>query len=196
MKTINAFIVLIGLIALVSCSKDKAIEQALPNQPQQTITIPNGDFENWSASFDLQNWNTNSCPYCVPAWETYIVQKDPNVHHGQFSAKFIYNSVYASYAENKFPIPYHPSSLKGYVKCNLYGTDTVTVQIELFNNSVIVDSGQWLGTYSINNYLQFNIPITQNVSQADSALIRIQGGHKIGYPSNTTEVWVDDLTLQ
>jgi len=72
----------------------------------------------------------------------------------------------------------------------------VSIKIQLFNNAVIVDSGQWIGTSSIPNYTQIVIPITQYSSNVDSAMISIQGGHQIGYPDNDTEFWVDYLRLE
>jgi hypothetical protein len=187
MKAILPIIVTLILV-ISSCSRDKAIVQTIP--------IPNGDFETWDNMSLLANWETNSCPVCVPPYETYIVTKDSSAYHGRFAAKFVYNNVYASWAENKFSIPRHPSNLTGYVKCNLFGTDTVTIKIKLYNNTAIVDSGKWLGTSSIVNYLKINIPITQSSSYVDSALIRIQGGRKIGYPNSNTEFWVDNLSLE
>jgi len=196
MKAIKILVILASVIALVSCSKDKAIQLNSPNQAQQIIPIPNSDFENWDWQPLPQNWKTNSCPFCLLQYETYIVQKVSDFHSGQFAAKFIYNNVYTAWAENKFSIPAHPLSLKGYVKCNLYGTDTVSIEIKIFFNTVMVDSGRWISSSSINNYTEINIPITQDASQIDSASIRIQGGHKMGYPNSNTELWVDDLTFE
>ena len=65
----NAFkktMICVGAIAIVSCSKDKAIK---------SILIPNGDFENWNNLFLPYNWTTNSCPACVPAYKTYMFNR-------------------------------------------------------------------------------------------------------------------------
>jgi hypothetical protein len=187
MEKLKIFIVLISVFGFLSCSKD--------NVNQQTILIPNGDFENWNTGW-LQNWETNSCPPCVPPYDPYVIKQDSSAYHGQYAAKFIYNNVYAAWAQNKFSVPKHPSNLTSYVKCDLYGSDTVSIKIKLFYNGAIVDSGQWLGTSSIGNYKKIDIPITQNSSKVDTALIRIEGGHKLGYPNKNTEFWVDYLTLQ
>jgi hypothetical protein len=187
MKLLLPMAILISVTVNLSCSKDPAV---------QTIPIPNGDFETWDNMSVLANWKTNSCPTCVAPYETYIVKKDSSAYSRQFAAKFIYNNVYASWAENKFPISRHPIYLTGNVKCNLFGTDTVSIKIFLYNNNAISDSGQWLGTSSIANYINLIIPITQSSSIADSALIKIQGGDKSGVPNSNTEFWVDNLSLQ
>jgi hypothetical protein len=189
MKKINQIILAAGILAIISCAKDTATEK------KQTIPIPNGGFEIWN-NLVLQDWQTNSCPFCAPAYETYIVQQDSAPFNGQFAARFIYNNVYPASAENRFSLTTHPVSLNAHVKCDLYGTDTVYVKIAVLKNSVTVDSGQWYGAVSIPNYSSISIPISQNSSQVDSVVITIEGGHKIGFPSNNTVFWVDNLILQ
>src|SRR5665647_3425476 len=88
MKTLQLFLSFIFLIAFLSCKKG--------NSNSQTISIPNGDFEDWDNIPNLLIWQTNSCPACVPPYETYIVQKVSDSYSGQFAAKFIYNNVYQS----------------------------------------------------------------------------------------------------
>ena len=160
------------------------------NNPQEIIPVPNGDFENWDAQPTLLNWQTNSCPLCVQAIERNIVVKDPNASNGLFAAKFIYNNAFTAWAINNFSIPKHPSTLSGYVKSSITSIDTIRITITLYKNMVPVDSGSWVGTSSIANYTKIDIPISQNSSDADSALIRIEGGQKLG-----TEFWVDNLYL-
>ncbi len=195
MKKIKVFIVCSTLITFASCSKDNNDQYVSPEVTPQIISIPNGDFENWN-NFLLQDWITNSCPICIPPYESYIVQRDSNSYQGAFAAKFIYNNVFNSWAEDRFLISAHPVHLIAYVKCNLLGTDTVSIKVVIFSNAVAVDSGAWFGTSSIGNYAQILIPISQNSSQADSAVISIHGGNQIGYPSNNTELWVDALEMQ
>ena len=175
-----AFLSIITL--LLSCTKT--------NNPQEIIPVPNGDFENWDSALTLLNWQTNSCPLCVPAINKYIVVKDPNPSNGLFDAKLIYNNAFAAWATNNFSIPKHPSTLSGYVKSNITSIDTIRITISLYKNMVQVDNGSWVGTSSIANYTKIDIPISQNSSDADSALIRIEGGKK-----NGTEFWVDNLYL-
>ncbi len=190
MKTITAILIffLIAIIGIASCKKDKTAGGTYP--------IPNGDFEDWSSYNSLLEWKTNSCPLCVPAINTYTVQQVTDAWHGQFAAKFIYNGAYAATAENKFAVQGHPVSLTAFVKTDMVGADTVTIKIELFHNSTVVDGGQWFGTSSATNYAKITIPITQNSMQTDSARISIKGGHKTNFVDKSTSFWVDDITLQ
>jgi hypothetical protein len=181
---------------MVSCSKEAAVQDKPANDKKQQITIPNGDFELWDAGLNLSDWKTNSCPLCLPSYETYIVIKDSIAYNGLYAARFIYNNVYTSWAENKFSIPYHPSQLTAYVKCNLVSGDTVMIKIKIFHNSQPTDSGQWMGLNSINAYSPVVIPISQYSALADSALIYIRSGQKTNYPNANTQFWVDDMILQ
>lgn len=169
-------------MAFLSCKKG--------NSNSQTISIPNGDFEDWDNIPNLLIWQTNSCPACVPPYETYIVQKVSDSYSGQFAAKFIYNNVYQSRADNKFPIAIHPSLLTCYAKATITNGDTVIIHIDLFSGTNIVDSGNWYGTSSIVNYEKVEIPISQTSSALDSALIKIVGGKK-----QNTELTIDDLVF-
>ena len=182
MKAIKLLSPIVLILALISCTKDNASEQIIP--------IPNGDFELWDSMPILDNWQTNSCPACLPPFETYIVQKVIDAAHGQFAAKFIYNSVYKSYANNKFSISIHPTQLTGYIKSTIASGDTALIHIDLFSGNTIVDNGNWYATSSTSNYKKIEIPITQNTSTADSAYIRIVGGGK-----QNTVLYVDNLVL-
>jgi hypothetical protein len=180
-------IISISLMIMSGCTKDRT---------GQTSSIPNGDFENWTTAPRLMDWKTNSCPECTPAFETYIVQKDSTSFHGRYAARFVYNNEYPAWAENKFSLSVHPLFLGGYFKCNLNGTDTISVKIWLYKNEAIVDSGEWLGTTSIPDYSHIGIPISQHVSQIDTAIIRITGGHKPGNLPANTVFWADYLDLE
>ena len=182
MKGLRLFLSFTFLLTLSSCKKDTANSQIIP--------IPNGDFEDWNNMSNLLIWQTNSCPACVPPYETYIVQKVTDAYSGKFAAKFIYNNVYKSRADNKFPIAYHPSLLTGYVKSNITNGDTAVIHIDLFSGTNIADSGNWYGTSSIGNYKKVEIPISQTSSTVDSALITIVGGEK-----QNTVLYVDDLVF-
>lgn len=182
MKMLKLFLLLILLLTLFSCKKSIS--------SQDNINIPNGDFELWDNMPNLISWQTNSCPACVPPWETYIVQKVTDASHGQFAAKFIYNNVYSSFAKNKFAISLHPSILNAYVKSNITHGDTATIHIDLFLRNNIVDSGNWYETTTTVIYKKLEIPISQTNSNVDSALITIVGGKK-----QNTEFWVDNLVF-
>src|ERR1022692_3789158 len=168
MKALKVFITIIFSLTFSNCKKD--------NPPSQIIPIPNGGFEDWNNQPNLLYWQTNSCPECLPPFETYIVQKVTDAHSGQFAAKFIYNNVYKSWADNKFSVAFHPSFLEAYVKANITNGDTVCIHIDLFSGTNITDSANWYGTASIGNYEKVEIPVSHASSTADSALITIIGG--------------------
>jgi hypothetical protein len=182
MKTINLLIIILIATTLFGCKKETA--------NQQIISIPNGDFEVWDNMPNLLFWHTNSCPVCDPPWETYIVVKVTDASNGLFAVKLIYNNVYSSLLYNKFSISSHPAQLTGYIKSNITSGDTVIINIDLFSGNNIVDNGIWYGTSSIANYTKIEIPISQNSSSADSALIKIVGGKKLN-----TELYIDNFVL-
>lgn len=191
MKTINALFLFTAAIGFVSCTSDINVQ---PQPSVASIPVPNGDFEMWSTQLPVA-WETNSCPPCVPAYETYIVQQDTDAYQGQYAAKFIYNNVYPARAENHFSISRHPEELNAFVKCNLAANDSVHISVTLFHNNVAVDDGDWYGTTSITSYTQIQVPISQNAAQADSVSIVIEGGHINAYPFNNTELWIDAVSL-
>jgi hypothetical protein len=182
MKTALFFISILIPFAIFSCKKDTT--------SQQVITIPNGDFELWDNMPALLYWQTNSCPACDPPFETYIVQKVTDSSNGLYAAKLIYNNVYNSFAYNKFSISSHPTLLIGYIKSNIANSDTVIIHIDIFSGNKIVDTGYWYETASTANYTKIEIPISQNTSSVDSALITIVGGKKLN-----TELYVDNFVF-
>ncbi len=182
MKTAFIFISVLIPFAIFSCKKDTT--------NQQIITIPNGDFELWDNMPTLLYWQTNSCPSCDPPFETYIVQKVTDSSHGLFAAKLIYNNVYNSFAYNKFSISSHPTLLTGYIKSNIANGDTVIIHIDIFSGNKIVDTGNLYETTSTTNYTKIEVPISQNTSPVDSALITIVGGKK-----QNTELYVDNFVF-
>ena len=193
--------VVILFLSIAGCTKHDS-----PLPPAVEITIPNNDFENWTVELLPENWQTNSCPLCVPQVETYIVQKDTQVvYHGKYSMKLINNLTdsvgYApAWAKNKFVLSAYPSILHGYVKCNLMGIDTVSIKIEILLDGTPINGGQWKTTSSINNWTEVNIPISDTIPAFafDSALITITGGKYKDSTinlSNSTTLWVDKLSL-
>jgi hypothetical protein len=169
MRIIKLSALTILLVSQISCKKTNPTTE-------QLIPIPNGNFELWSSKPVLNIWKTNSCPLCVPAYNTYIVEKDNEFQNGQFAAKFIFNNVYKSRAENKFQISEHPSLLRGFIKSTITLGDTAQIHIDLFSGNTIVDSGNLFETTTNNVYRQIEIPISQNATNIDSASIEISGG--------------------
>jgi len=182
MKALTIFITVLFTLPFFGCKKNIADQQIIP--------IPNGDFELWDDVPNLLSWETNSCPACVPPYETYIVQKVTDVSKGRFAAKFIFNNVYNSFANNKFSIPLHPTLLTGYIKSNIANGDTAIIHVDLFSRNNIVDNGNFYETSSHVNYRKIEIQISQFSSAVDSALIRIVGGKK-----QDTELYIDNLVF-
>lgn len=180
MKNMSSTILFFFALAFFSCKKEAT--------NQQTIPIPNGDFELWDNMANLSTWKTNSCPACLPPYDTYIVKKETDATHGQFAAKFIYNGFYSSYANNKFSISLHPTLLTGYIKSTIAVGDTATIRIELFSAGNLVDKGQFYETSSNAGYRKIDIPISQVSANVDSALIKIIGGKM-----QNTALFVDNL---
>jgi len=143
--------------------------------------IPNYDFENWISTWNpawiFPGWKTNA------TYETSITEIDVdslNVYHGRYAMRLSSGGagVRAS-AKTKFPITVHPLGLRAYVKCDLVPSDTVSIRIKLFYKGQETDNGTWFGTKSIAHYEQVDIPISQHISLADSAMIEIRGGDHI-----------------
>ena len=180
---INLMCIVLSIsIITISCRKEVSQDVIIP--------VPNGDFETWDARPVLDKWVSNSCPECLPAFETYIVRKTSDAQSGVSAAGFIYNNVYPSYAFNKFGIGQHPSVLTGYIRSNISAGDTATIRIDIYHGNNIVDSGHYFETSSHATYNKFEIPITHSTTHADSALIKITGGKKEG-----TEMTIDNLVL-
>jgi len=191
MKITLPSLIAILLITITGCSKT-----VTTTDPALIIPIPNGDFENWDGWPSPLDWRTNSCPPCVGPFDEYIIKQDAAAYHGSFAANFIYNFHLAPKAENKFYISAHPTELVGHIKCSMPPLDTVSIIIKLYNGNAMVDSGQWIGTTSIANFSELRIPLTQNAANADSAYIKIQGGHKAASLTSTTQFWVDDFFFE
>jgi hypothetical protein len=170
------------VMALLSCSKSNS------NINYTSIQIPNGDFESWDGINVLQQWQTNSCPPCVPAYDSYVIKKVTDAEQGQFAAKFIYNSVFRSLSELKFPISEYPSLLTGYVRSTIASGDTAFIQVDLFDGRNIIETVKYLETSSTARYKKIQVQFNRTGMTVDSAYIRIEGGKAQG-----TEFTVDNL---
>ena len=203
MRRLSGFFLFLILIDFASCKKDIEIRKPqVQSSTQTTFTIPNNDFEIWKVLGSnanpawLTSWITDSNPLGLGPALSYIIQPDStNVYHGKYSVKLIYNHTeVTAWAKTQFAIAAHPSSLHGYVKCDLSGTDTVAISIKLLKQGIVVDSGQWISTVPINIWSGITIPISHQNSVVDSALIIMKGG-RFRPTSTTTVLWVDDLSL-
>ena len=170
------------VIMLNSCKKSDSIQSGMP--------IPNGDFETWDNNPSPAVWQTNSCPLCVPPFETYIVQRITDRESGSFAAKFIFNGVYKSYAQQKFKVESNPTVLTFYSKSQITNGDTAIVFCRLTQKSNVIDSAIIYFTSTVNTYTYSRLPLKLNSIQADSVFVRIEGGHK-----NGTEFTVDNVRI-
>ncbi|MFN8243864.1 MAG: hypothetical protein U0X40_07385 [Ferruginibacter sp.] len=178
-------VLILLLFLFASCKKTESTSAVIP--------IPNGDFENWTMQ-QPDNWRTNSCPLCLPPYETYIVQQTASAYTGQYCARLLYNSVYRTYAINSFALTDHPVALHAYVKADIIAGDTVAIEINLLKNSAVADNGRWLQAASISNFTEIVIPLSQNSPTIDSVSIKILGGYKNA--SQTSSLWVDNMYLE
>jgi len=169
--------------------------------------IPNADMELWDYQPTLIGWETNSRPLTKPAWDPYVVRKDADSYSGNWSANLYANGVFKAFAKTTFAVPYHPNHLSLYYKLafapcvndtGFADKDTVSVNVELLYQGVVVDSGFWQGITNQTSFTQLNIPITQNATNFDSCRISILGGNILGgcgIVAAPTEFKVDHLQL-
>jgi hypothetical protein len=170
MKTITQLLFVFFFISLSACTKDGI--------KQNTIAIPNGDFETWDINMQPASWVTNSCYQCVPPYESYIVRRESNAADGSYAATFIYNNVFPAVATNTFPLTTHPDLLTGRFKATLAASDSASVKIKLYSGGVVSDSGVYYQKLSFSSYQYIEIPISQNIANVDSARVTITGGKK------------------
>lgn len=170
--------------------------------------IPNSDFELWDNQPVLLQWQTDSRPLTLPAFNPYVIVKDTDAFSGTYSANFIGNNIFHSYGTTTFAITSRPVSLELKYKLlfpacvNNNGSpdkDTVSVLVEILKGGNVVDRGYHeFNTTSVLNWTNLLIPISANSLQFDSCRISITGG-KIyggcGIVAAATEFKVDHLTL-
>ncbi|MDB5123651.1 MAG: hypothetical protein JWP94_1780 [Mucilaginibacter sp.] len=182
------FLIIIFSLVAGSCSKEKF-------QKNEDV-IPNSDFEIWNG-WSLPFWNGNNCPACSKQILTDIVKQSTDAYSGKYAVELLNNNVYPAFIQNKFAISSHPNSVNGYIKATLVTGDTVIVQISLYRNNVVVDSGKWIGLESLPEYTAIHIPISQNAKLVDSAKLYIRGGQKkTAAWSTSTVLLADDFTLR
>jgi hypothetical protein len=139
--------------------------------------IPNNDFEFWSLvgwHDEPIGWTTNN-----PQIPCSLVSEDTIAYHGVYAMKLENVDNCQAIARTKFSITNHPLNLIAFQKCSLADSDTVSIRITILLNGIEVDNGYWMSTVSVGNYIQINIPISQNSTLADTALIEVKGGNRI-----------------
>jgi PKD repeat protein len=171
--------------------------------------MPNSDFEFWDLQPRPIDWDNNSWPQTLPSFEPYIVRQDTDAYTGTYSAQLYANGVFKAYAKSTFPVTYRPNHLSAWVKVmfppcvndnGFQEKDTVSIKVELLNNSTVVDQGYWETTASNFNWQQVIIPISQNATAYDSCRVTLLGGTVnmggCGIVPATTTFNVDHLELK
>ncbi len=168
--------------------------QTIPNSGSQLI--PNAGFENWYQDI----WGN----YCPVDWETNNGDYQPTTitvssgYQGSYSLRaYNYWGSYFggdmfSYAKCTVLLSGNPGTLNAYVKTEFDTTDTVSIQVQIFYNGLVVDSGKWICTdlAPISFWTPVSVSITQSSISVDSAVIEIDGG----IYSNTS-LYVDELAF-
>src|ERR1051325_3970364 len=73
--------------------------------------VPNGGFERWT-NLQPDEWLTNSCPFCKPPFDTYVVKQDSDSYSGTYCANLYSNGVYKPYAYTVFPASARPVKVR------------------------------------------------------------------------------------
>jgi len=150
--------------------------------------VPNPGFEQWTNLLP-DYWTTNSCPFCDPPWESYIVRQDSDAYSGNYNADLYANGVFKPFAYTIFPVSARPRMLRFYAKVDFppcindsgFPADTVMAKVELLNNSIAFISGSWQYTgQSISNYQLIEIYLPTSATPFDSCRIRFEGGAVFG----------------
>lgn len=156
--------------------------------------IPNPSFENWinvGGWFDIPSgWSANNSQII-----TSVVAPDSDAYSGSLAMHLQNVTTIRPAASTQFPIVSNIISLTAYVKLSLIINDTVKIKVLELSNGLVVDSGEWLGLSDIQNYSPITIPVSQNNTTIDSAIIEISGGNQTNLIFESTVFLVDDLSL-
>ncbi len=158
-------------------------------------SIPNASFENWSII------GSNEVPDNWQFLSGKIV-KDSAGYQSNYAIKLeVYNPGFennSGLAKTGFPLNSLPSTLKGFVKCNVMPNDTVYIEFLCYSGNSLVASGKWISTSSITSYAPFSVSIdSSGITSIDSAVIILTSGccSTFGGASIGTELVVDELEL-
>jgi hypothetical protein len=183
-------------------------------------TIPNGDFENWTAATDTCIFMTpvnydypDDFPPLVSVLLSYFTCLDVGVsetnmsQNGTSAAALWTNNTTSNMADILTPVPFlcntKPATLDGYVQVNLGAAqDTFRVIVVLHEAGDSVESGYGYYARSLGSptsgYATLSVPITYDSGKnPDSAsiIIMIDADSAAHANSNQTEVLVDNLSF-
>jgi len=153
--------------------------------------IPNNDFELWNnmglGGENPNDWYTSNGDL-VPS---NVFKDSINMYSGNYSTLITNVIGIPGNIGSNFSIPNHPFKLKGYFKSDFQSPDSALIKITLFNNSLAVDSGEYLINNSISNWTSFVVTISNTTSIVNSATINITACNQQG-----NKFWVDLLSFE
>lgn len=138
--------------------------------------IPNSGFERWTILsqqyYNPDGWNTNTTDY------VNTIERETPGYAGTYALRI---NAYG-YAEVGLPVTAHPGIVGFSVHTGYAVPDTVSVEVTIYKNGMVVDGGYWVNNKStpITAWTGASVPISQNNPSADSVRIRINGGQKQG----------------
>jgi len=183
-------------------------------------TVPNGDFENWTDQYHIQNWDGLNYDGGFINFHTF--QRTDDAHSGNYAAQVqtIDNSIVGilpgiaftgnidinpSTFEYTFnvgvPVQGRPSGLNGFFKYSPSGGDSMAIVVGMFrwnqeeNDLDSIGGGFFYTSGAVNNYTSFTIPIQYFFPdvEADTMYVMMFSSLDAYHAGSTLKV--DDLTL-
>lgn len=169
--------------------------------------MPNSGFEQWT-NLQPDGWITNSCPFCDPPWESYIVRQDSDAYRGNYNADLYGNGVFSAVAHTTFAVSRRPVKMRFHTKVHFapcvndtgyFEHDTIMAKAALLYNGTVVDSGTWsYSGKSLSHYQAIDVPLTQSAAMFDSCRIFFKGGKIYGGCGGVAEASrfkIDEVSL-
>jgi len=157
----------------------------------------------------FEDWNDLSGILKPDGWQTGAMEESLNVipsddaYEGNLSAELlvVYDPVMTSnmsgymFADGNFPVSERYTALNGYIKGNIIGNDTFSVNVSMWKNGDMIGFGRFKTLDSHNNWTAFSVNITYDSGETpDEGFIAIQLGPIFG--GNTGSYYrVDKLEL-
>ncbi|MBP9883621.1 MAG: T9SS type A sorting domain-containing protein [Chitinophagales bacterium] len=156
-----------------------------------TAQIPNSDFEFWEPDSIFERpvgWTTNNGEFL-----SFGVTKDTNSYSGNYAIRVASGNKNIHAAQTNFAIDFHPKILNAYVKTSRNPSDSTKIEVYLFNQGVLVDSGDTNIKVNNNDYFFLvSLPLSINASASDSAIIRLSASDPDWW-LDACYLWVDHL---
>ena len=162
--------------------------------------IPSPGFEDWndlSGILKPDGWQTGAMEECLN-----VIPSD-DAYEGNLSAELLvlYDPVMTSnmsgymFADGNFPVSERYTALNGYIKGNIIGNDTFSVNVSMWKNGDMIGFGRFKTLESHDNWTAFSVNITYDSGETpDEGFIAMQLGSIFG--GNTGSFYrVDKLEL-